>query len=482
MEAADYEHYLGQTARFMATYRLNIAQYKVRPPLLPKAVYNQLPSGAPEQGESFEALLSDFERIILPNMTHWQHPSFHAYFPANNSAPSILAEMLTAALGAQCMSWETSPAAAELEERMTEWLREACGLPSHWQGVIQDTASSATFCALLAAREQAADIGRTGFGLGQKFVVYASEEAHSSVDKAVRFSGIGTDNLRKIPVDTSNFSMRTDLLEAAIRQDLGAGFRPLWCMATLGTTGSTAMDNVELIGQICRQYGLWLHVDAAYAGNAAILPELRHLFEGLALAQSYVFNPHKWLFTNFDCTLLYVSDKQTLLNAFALTPEYLRTAMDSQVNNYRDWGIQLGRRFRALKLWFVLRYYGLEGLRTRLRVHIDIARYFAALLACSPLGYEIVAPVLLNLVCFRQVPKHLISTDAGDDDKNTAALNAHNAQLLARLNDSGEVFLSHTKLDGKFVLRAVFGQTEVARHHAEKLFALLERLGVNGER
>ncbi|MCC7223507.1 MAG: hypothetical protein IT273_07250 [Chitinophagales bacterium] len=464
---SDFRQQLHKIADRVADYWAEIAQYPVLPNVQPGDIYRQLPSEMPQTGEPLAQLLADFDHIILPGMTHWQHPAFHAYFPANSSEVSVFAELLTAAMGAQCMVWQTSPAATELEQRVMEWLRDALGLPAHWEGVIQDTASAATLCAILSAREQASQghINQYGFDGSQQYAVYASAETHSSIDKAVKIAGIGSQNLRKLAVD-EQFAMSPTALEVAVVRDIRHNIKPLCVVATLGTTGSTAIDPLREIGEICQRYGLWLHVDAAFAGVAALLPETRAMLDGIEYADSFVTNPHKWLFTNFDCSAYYVKDRQALVQTFEILPEYLKTAADQQVNNYRDWGVALGRRFRALKLWFVLRTFGLQGLQTRLRQHLQLAQQFAAALRCDG-QYEIAAPIPFNLVCFRHCPPHIQDSDA---------LNAHNAALLARINQSGKAFLSHTKLNGKYVLRAVFGQTHVGEQQVNDLIALLHDL------
>jgi len=462
MNTKDFREHAHQLVDWMADYLENIEDYRLVPDTKPRQVFEQIPDIAPLKGENFEQIFTDFRQIIVPNMTHWQNPSFFAYFPANSSPPSVLAEMLTATLAAQCMIWQTSPAAAELEEKMMIWLQNLCGLPKNWHGVIQDTASTATLCALLTAREQFSDfqINQKGFQ-NQQFVIYGSTQTHSSLDKAVKIAGFGIDNLRKIEVD-QHFSMKPEILEKTILEDLENGKKPLCVVASIGTTSSTAVDDVVEIGEICQKYGVWLHIDAAYAGNAAILPEKRGFFKGLELADSYVFNPHKWLLTNFDCTAYFVKNKEALIRTFSIMPEYLKTQVDEQVNNYRDWGVQLGRRFRALKLWFVLRSYGSEGLQSILRGHHEFAENFAEKLR-QHTDFEIVAPLNFNLVCFRFCPKN----------HSESELDQLNEQLLHRLNATGKVFLTHTKLNGKYIIRAVFGQTFLEQKHVEKLWELI---------
>lgn len=464
MNSEEFRRHAHRMVDWMADFLAGIDQYPVRAQVQPGEIKSRLPLEAPVQGEAFEQIFEDFERKILDGITHWQHPAFHAYFPANGSYPSLLAEMLTATLGAQCMVWETSPAAAELEERVMDWLKALKGLPADWHGVIQDTASTATLCALLSAREKASAFAVNHWGLThQRYTVYCSTETHSSVEKALKITGIGSAALRKVPVHPDTFGMDTDALRDMIMADIAAEYQPLCVVASLGTTGCTAMDPLDIIGDLCVQYGLWLHVDAAYAGTAALLPEYRHYFRGIEKADSYVFNPHKWMFTHFDCTAYFVRDKGQLIRTFEIMPEYLKTAQDQVVHNYRDWGIQLGRRFRALKLWFVLRSYGVEGMQAALREHMRIANVFEQALFAQE-GWQRMAPVTLNLVCFRYCP-------AGMDDQTADVLNA---RLLRLLNDSGKVYLSHTRLHGRYTLRAVFGQTHVGEGHAIQLVQLLQ--------
>ncbi|NOR21923.1 MAG: aminotransferase class I/II-fold pyridoxal phosphate-dependent enzyme, partial [Candidatus Aminicenantes bacterium] len=347
---------------WVADYMAELEKFPVLSQVKPGEIRNKLPLEPPVQGEPMERVFHDFKKIILPGISHWQHPSWYAYFPATNSPPSILAELLTAALGAQCMIWQTSPAAAELEEVVMEWLRQMLGLPEGMTGVIQDTASTATLVALLTAREKATDFKANQEGLKKALVIYASEETHSSIEKGAKIAGYGRENLRYIPTDES-FAMIPSELEEAVERDKKDGLQPACVVATLGTTSSTAIDPLAAIGKICRRHSLWLHVDAAFAGTAAILPEKKSMLEGAEDVDSFVFNPHKWMLTNFDCSAYFVKDPDVLIRTFEIHPEYLKTGLDAQVKNFRDWGIQLGRRFRALKLWFVIRSYGVEGLQ-----------------------------------------------------------------------------------------------------------------------
>lgn len=448
-----------QLADWMADYFENISQYPVKPVLKPGDIKAQLPGSAPLQAEPFEALMSDFESIILPGMTHWQHPQFFGYFPASRSAPSVLAEMLTAAMGAQCMIWQTSPAAEELEERVMEWLRDMLGLPADWAGVIQDTASTATLAALITAREKVSDwqILKSGFYHGPRLRVYATNQAHSSILKDVRIAGFGEDNLVYVPVD-EHYAMMPEALEQAILEDLAQGFKPTCVIAALGTTSSTAIDPLQAIGEICRRHDIFLHVDAAYAGAALLLPEMRWISKGIELADSFVFNPHKWMFTNFDCTTYFVKDKPALIRTFSILPEYLKTPEDHLVNNYRDWGIPLGRRFRALKLWFVIRTFGVEGLKSKISDHIAYGQKLAQLIRESE-HFELMAPVPLNLVCFRLNPPGAY-TDSQLDQLNE--------KLLLHLNGSGRILLTQTRLNGRYVIRMVAGQTDTCWEDIEK--------------
>jgi aromatic-L-amino-acid/L-tryptophan decarboxylase len=451
MDPEEFRQHAHHLADWMADYFRDVGTMPVTPGVQPGDILRQIASGPPEQGEPFQRLFQQFREIIMPGMTHWNHPGWFAYFPANNSPPSVLAEMLTATLGAQCMSWATSPAATELEQAMMEWLRQMVALPTGFVGVIQDTASTATLIALLSAREKA-----TGYA-----TVYTSTQAHSSVDKGVKLAGYGLERLRKVAVDAS-YAMRPDELERAIAADLEAGLTPACVVATIGTTSSTAVDPLPAIAGICRRHGVWLHVDAAYAGAAAIVPELRHLFDGVEHADSFVFNPHKWLLVNFDCSAYFVRDQEALVRTFQVTPEYLRTDQDRAVVNFRDWGIQLGRRFRALKLWFVIRSYGVEGLRAMIRRHVELAQELAGWVDADP-DFELMAPVPFGLVCFRYRPDGVSDTQVDD----------LNRRLLARVNASRRVHLTHTLLGERYVIRMAIGQRETERQHVEEAWSLI---------
>ncbi len=460
-----FRKFAHQVVDWMADYYENIEKYPVKSGVKPGEIFSLLPDAPPVQGEPMENILKDFEEIIIPGITHWQSPDFFAYFPANSSYPSVLAEMLTATLGAQCMVWETSPAAAELEEKMMQWLMHLTGLPTSFDGVIQDTASTATLTSLLTAREQYTRfaINDKGFSGTEKFRIYASEETHSSIEKAVKIAGFGKENLVKCAVK-EDFSMDTDFLKEAIRYDLSRGYRPLAVVATLGTTSTTAIDPLKEITKIAKEYGLWVHVDAALAGSALILPEYRFMIEGIEEVDTFVFNAHKWLFTNFDCSAYFVKNKEALIRTFEILPEYLKTRTHGRVNDYRDWGIQLGRRFRALKLWFVLRNFGKQKMQEIIREHIRLAQMIRQNVEESP-DFELLAPVPLNTVCFRYHP-------SGTDEET---LNKINQQLLDKLNRSGKIYFTHTRLHGKFTIRFMIGQTYTREEHVRKAWSEITR-------
>jgi aromatic-L-amino-acid decarboxylase len=447
---------------WVVDYLDSVDEYPVRARVKPGEILKRLPDSAPSDGEPMEDIFTDFQEIILPGMTHWQHPSWFAYFPANNSPPSVLAELLTAGMGAQCMIWETSPAAAELEECVLEWLRQMLGLPEGMKGVIQDTASTTTLVALITAREIATNFRANTEGVQERLLVYVSEEAHSSVEKGAKIAGYGKDNIRRIPADR-NFAMIPAQLDAAIVSDKKSGLRPACVVATVGTTSSSGVDPLRPIGEICRTHGLYLHVDAAYAGTAAILPEKRWILDGVEHVDSLSFNPHKWMLTNFDCSAHFVKESESLIKTFEIHPEYLKTGVDALVKNYRDWGIQLGRRFRALKLWFVIRSYGIGGLQKIVREHIRLAELFKGWLEDHEL-FEIMAPVDLSLVCFRL-----------NNGGSEAELDVLNKELLERINQSGKALLTQTTLKGKFVLRMAIGSRTTEERHVRQAWDLIVR-------
>jgi len=442
-----------------------VERYPVLSPAAPGEIRNKIPASPPQTAETMEVILKDFEEIILPGITHWNHPRFFAYFPANNSGPSILAELLTAGLGVNAMLWQTSPAATELEEAVMDWLRQMLDLPPDFRGCIQDTASTATLCALLCARERLSQfqINAQGFsswlesGKGP-LRVYASSEAHSSVEKGLKIAGFGAQNLVLVSVDHT-YALDPGNLERRIQADREMGLSPCCVIATVGTTSSTALDPLGPIGEIAQRHGLWFHVDAALAGSAAILPELRWILDGIERADSFVFNPHKWLFTNFDCSAFFCRHPQILTSTFSILPEYLKTDLDRQVTNFRDWGIQLGRRFRALKLWFVLRHYGVKGVQELLREHLALAQEFKGWVEESP-NFEVLAPVPLNTICFRFQPGK-----CSDDTLTPEDLERLNKTLLDEVNRSGRIFMTHTRLGGTFCLRLCIGQTQTRREH-----------------
>lgn len=450
---------------WIVDYHERVAEFPVLSQVAPGAVRAQLPSQPPQHSEPFSAVMADVERIILPGITHWQSPNFFAYFPANVSGPGILGDLLSSGLGVQGMIWATSPACTELETHVMDWLVEMLGLPHRFLsgsaggGVIQDSASSATLCALLAARERVTDFQVRDDGAATGLVAYASTQAHSSLAKAMMVAGIGRNNLHLVAVD-AQFALRPDALAQQIAEDKAAGLTPFFVMANLGTTSSGALDPIRPMGEICREHDLWFHVDAAMHGTAAICPEFRAMHDGVELADSYTFNPHKWLFTNFDCNAFFVADRAALINALSILPEYLRNAATESgaVIDYRDWQIPLGRRFRALKLWFVIRHYGVTGLQHHIREHVALAQEFAGWVAADP-NFELVVDAPFNLVCFRHV--------GGD---------ASNQVLLDRLNASGALYLTHTKLNDKLVLRMSIGQARTERRHVAQAWALIKQI------
>jgi aromatic-L-amino-acid/L-tryptophan decarboxylase len=447
---------------WIADYWERIEELPVGARVEPGEVARGLPAHPPERGEPFPAVLADLDRVLLPGLTHWQHPSFFAYFPANASGPAVLGDLLSSGLGVQGMLWATSPAATELETVVLDWLAELLGLPAAFRGhgVIQDTASSAVLCALLAALHRDSGGSVRVDGVRERYAVYLSPETHSAGEKAVRIAGLGDAAIRVLDVDPDALSVTADSLRAAVAADRAAGIRPLLVLATVGTTSTTAVDPVRALGELCRAERIWLHVDAAYAGVAAVCPELRWLNDGLELADSYATNPHKWLLTNFDCDALWVADPAALVGALSVLPEFLRNAATESgaVLDYRDWQVPLGRRFRALKLWAVLRWYGAEGLRAHIRTGVGLAQELAGWARQDP-RFEVAAPHPLGLVCLRLV--------AGD---------AASEALLTAVNASGEAYLSHTRVRGRYVLRVSVGATFTERRHVEALWALLQRL------
>ena len=455
-----------RVADWIADYLAQAGQYPVLARVRPGEIAAALPTEAPATGESFDTIFSDFERVLMPGITHWNHPGFFAYFAITGSAPGILAEFLSAGLNVQAMLWRTSPAATELEEVTLAWLRKLLGLPDIFEGVIYDTASISTLHALAAARERAVPSVRTEGLAGRpalaRMRVYCSDQAHSSNDKAVILLGLGQESLRKIPSDVE-FRMRPDALATAVAEDRANGWMPLAVVATVGTTSSTSVDPVAQVAAVCRRESIWLHVDAAYAGVAAMVPGYEWILRGAEQADSLVVNPHKWLFTPFDLSVLYCRDMNLVRAAFALTPEYLKTVEAAPVRNLMDTGIQLGRRFRALKLWMVLRHFGADGLRARLAEHMRLARVFASWIDASR-DFERLAPVPFSVVCFRALPKAVPDAD----------IDAFNERLLESVNSTGEIFISHTKLDGRYCLRLAIGNLHTTAHHVARAWALLQ--------
>jgi aromatic-L-amino-acid decarboxylase len=448
---------------WIADYYTRIESFPVLSQVEPGQIRASLPADPPAKGETFPAILADVENLILPGITHWQSPNFYAYFPSNASGPGTLGDLLSSGLDVQGMLWATSPACTELETHVLDWLVRMLNLPqkflstSSGGGVIQDTASSASLCALLAAREQATNFASNRYGCDGRLVGYTSAQAHSSLEKGAQVAGIGRENLRLIEVD-QNFAMRPEALARQIEQDHQAGLIPFFVCATIGTTSSNAMDPVPEIGRICREHKLWLHVDAAMSGTAALCPEFRQTHAGLESADSYCFNPHKWMFTNFDCDCFYVADRRALVQTLSVVPEYLRNKASETgaVIDYRDWQIPLGRRFRALKLWFVIRHYGIEGLQYHIRQHVELAQQFAGWVRADR-RFELAAPVPLNLICFRHT--------GGD---------ASNQTLMDRLNRSGDLYLTHTRLNDLLTLRLCVGQTNTTARHVENAWKRIQ--------
>jgi aromatic-L-amino-acid/L-tryptophan decarboxylase len=463
MPAEDFRRYGYEVVDWIANYFERIGEYPVLSQVQPDWLRENLPPSAPETGEDFGEVLKDVDRLILPAVTHWNHPNFHGLFSTSTSSIGVFGEMLAAAFDMKAMLWRTSPASTELEDVVLDWLRQMMSLPDDFEGIIYDTASVSTMHAIAAARERAdlniRELGMSGRDDLPLLRVYCSEHVHSSIDKSVITLGLGMRSLRKISVN-ERFEMRADLLADAIDEDIEAGYVPICVIPTIGTTSSTSVDPVDAIAEICEKHGIWLHVDAAYAGSAAIVPELHGLFKGWERADSIVTNPHKWLFTPFDLSILYCRDLSEMKKAFSLVPEYLKTSDESTVKNGMDYGIQLGRRFRALKLWFVMRYFGQEGLIIRIREHCRLAHLFASWVEGSE-NFEMLAPVPFALVCFRASP-------GGVED-----LDGLNEKIMNDINASGEAYLSHTKLNGKFTLRLSVGSIRVEESHLRKVWNLL---------
>lgn len=463
MPSDDFRRYGYAVVDWIAEYFEHIDEFPVLSQIEPGSLAASLPSSAPETGEDFGEVLKDVDRLILPAVTHWNHPNFHGLFSTSTSSVGIFGEMLTAAFDMKAMLWRTSPASTELEDVVLDWLRQMMSLPDHFEGIIYDTASVSTMHAIAAARERAnleiRDQGMSGRKDLPLLRVYCSEHVHSSIDKACITLGLGTRSLRKIECN-ERFEMMPVRLAEAIDEDIEAGHIPICVIPTIGTTSTSSVDPVDAVADICEKYGIWLHVDTAYAGSAAIVPEMQHYFRGCERADSIVVNPHKWLFTPFDLSVLYCRDLDVLKQAFSLVAEYLKTSDADEVKNGMDYGIQLGRRFRALKLWFVIRYFGREGLIARIREHCRLAQLFAAWVDESS-EFELMAPVPFALVCFRACPT------------GVADLDALNERVMNAINASGEAYISHTKLAGKYTLRLSVGSIRVEERHLRKVWNLL---------
>ena len=467
MDKESFRRHAHELVDWMADYLESVEDYPVRSQSAPGEMSEKLPASPPTRPEAFADIFNDFKTDVMPGITHWQHPRFFAYFPANASPPSILAEMLTSTLAANCMVWQTSPAGTEMETRVMDWLRQMIGLPDGFSGVIQDTASSAILCAILTARERISDwaVNEKGLGAVPPMAVYTSEQTHSSTEKNVKIAGLGVQALRKIPTDRE-YRLDVGALEKAIETDLANGIRPACVVASIGGTGVGAIDPLRDIGEFCQKHGIFLHVDAAWAGSALICPEYRWMIDGIELVDSLVFNPHKWLLTNFDCSAHFLKSPNELIRIFSILPEYLKGQNTGEVIDYRDWGVQLGRRFRALKLWFVIRSYGVEGLQALIRKHIALAESLESWVEADE-AFQMVAPRSLALVTFRYVRPGI--SDEVEHDRL-------NEELLTRLNDEGFVYLTQNRLDGRYVIRFSIGQTDCELRHVEEGWEAIKRM------
>ena len=459
MNENEFRNWSHKAADWSADYRDGLRDRPVRAQTKPGAIFNAIPATAPETPEPMDAIFADFEKIILPGMTHWQHPRFFAYFPANAAPASIVAEQLVSAMAAQCMLWQTSPAATELETRVIDWLRRALGLPDSFSGVIQDSASSATLAAVLVMRERALKWNGNKAGLpGQKPLrIYCSGQVHTSIDRAIWVAGIGEDNLIRIPVTGDLRGMDPVALEAAIVADKKAGLLPAGIIASVGGTSTGGTDDVAAVCEVARRHGLYVHVDAAWAGSAMICPEFRHFWTGVEQADSVVFNPHKWLGAQFDCSAHFLRDPDSLVKTLAIQPEFLKTHGHDGIINYSEWSVPLGRRFRALKIWFLLRAYGLDGLRTMIRNHVTWSQGVASRLATTA-DFRVTTPPMLSLFSFRHEPKGI------------ADLDAHNLALVGAINDDGRIYLTQTKVDGQSVIRFQAGSFDMTEEDADTAF------------
>jgi aromatic-L-amino-acid/L-tryptophan decarboxylase len=465
MDNDSFRSWSHTTADWAADYRASLRDRSVRAPTKPGDVFNAVPAVPPEMAEPMDRIFADFESIIVPGITHWQHPRFFAYFPANAAPVSVIAEQLVAAMGAQCMLWQTSPAATELETRVIDWLRIALGLPDDFSGVIQDSASSATLSAVLVMRERALQwAGNTSGLAGQRQLrIYCSGQVHTSIDRAIWVSGVGENNLVRIPVTGPLRGMDVGALEQAIKADIAAGFLPAGVIACVGGTSIGATDDIAAVCAVAKKYNLYVHVDAAWAGSAMICPEYRHYWKGIDQADSLVFNPHKWLGAQFDCSVHLVRDAASLVKTLAIQPEYLKTFGHDGVINYSEWTVPLGRRFRALKIWFLLRAHGLEGLRSMIRNHVQWSEALARRLAATA-GFRIVSQPMLSLFSFRHEPDGI-----GD-------LNTHNLALVNAINNDGRIYLTQTKVDGATVIRFQAGSFETTKADVEEAFLVITQI------
>jgi aromatic-L-amino-acid/L-tryptophan decarboxylase len=472
MTPAEFRRLGHEVVDWLADYREKLPELPVMSGVSPGSVRARLPSSPPAAPEGFDVVLRDLEQILLPGLSHWQHPSFFGYFPSNGELSSVLGDYLSTGLGVLGLSWQSSPALTELEEVVTDWMRQMVGLSEAWSGVIQDTASTSTLVALICARERASEYSLARGGLqdgGPPLVVYVSAHSHSSVEKAALLAGFGRGHLRTVATD-ERYAMRPEALEAALREDAAAGLRPCAVVATTGTTTTTALDPVEAVAGVARAHGLWLHVDAAMAGSAMILPECRWMWEGIEGADSLVWNAHKWLGAAFDCSLYYVRDADHLVRVMSTNPSYLRSGVDAEVKNLRDWGIPLGRRFRALKLWCLLREQGVEGLQRRLRRDLENARWLESQVGAAP-GWRVLAPVPLQTLCVRHEPAGL----------EGEALDRHTLGWAERINRSGAAYLTPALLEGRWMVRVSIGAIATERSHVEALWAAMRR-GAEGNR
>ena len=468
MKIEDFQKHSHELVDWMFSYLKEIEKYPIKPDIKPGEIYNALPEKPPMNGESFDKIFKDFNEIIIPGITHWQSPNFHAFFPANNSYPSILAEMLISTIGAQCMMWDTSPSATELEQKVTEWIRDSIGLPSNWSGVINDTASVGTICSLLTARENHSKfkINSDGFS-NNKYKIYCSKETHSSIEKAVKIIGFGSKNLNKIDTD-NNLSIDLKKLENQIIKDIESNYIPLAIISTYGTTGTVAFDSINEIALIAKKYRIWHHIDAAYAGSALFLDEYKKDINNIKYADSFLFNPHKWMLTNFDCSLYYVKDEEKLIKTLEIHPEYLKTS-SKNIKNYKDWSIQLGRRFRALKLWFVIRSYGINGIKKYLKNHINLAKYLKDIILNDE-NFELTTKQNMNMINFRFNPKK---------SKNNSEINKLNIRLIDKLNKTGKIYLSHTMINNIYSIRMPIGSTTVGIENIKSSWKLIKKTSQN---